>query len=76
MVTLRSDNLFGNVVRKSSTDELTLVETEYSSYVRLPLHSHPFSYFCFVLGGSFTERFGRQERVCWPDLPRPGRAAC
>ena len=42
------------------------METEYSSYVRLPLHSHPFSYFCFVLGGSFTERFGRQERVCWP----------
>jgi AraC family transcriptional regulator len=43
-----------------------LTETAYDAHSRLPRHAHESSYFCFVLQGAYTERYGNREVVCRP----------
>jgi AraC family transcriptional regulator len=45
-----------------------LVETVYPSGLKMAAHSHDPAFFSFVLGGVYTERYGRQARTCAPSL--------
>ncbi|MBA3321841.1 MAG: AraC family transcriptional regulator [Pyrinomonadaceae bacterium] len=56
--------LHGDVLRSVSLAGLTLTETVYAPRLELPVHSHERAYFCFVLGGSFTEVYGKRTRSC------------
>jgi AraC family transcriptional regulator len=49
-----------------STVGLRLMETAYYPALKLPAHSHESAYFCFVLGGSFAELYGKHSRLCRP----------
>jgi len=55
---------YGETLRNISVPGFTLTETAYNSTLKLPKHSHEQAYFCFVLGGSFTESYGRRSRSC------------
>jgi AraC family transcriptional regulator len=65
-MTGRTKNLFGNILKSCSFNDLTLTETQYAPFSRLPEHSHSFAYFCFVLQGAYTENDGRKDRLCTP----------
>lgn len=65
-MTRRGEQLFGTTLKTLALGELILTETQYPPFSRLPEHSHDFAYFCFVLQGTFTEKFGRQQRLCQP----------
>lgn len=66
MKTRNDRGLFGDIVKTISASGLTLTETEYFPKAEVPLHSHSFPYYCFVLKGSFTEKYGTHERDCRP----------
>src|SRR5216684_1932563 len=57
---------YGETLKNISVSGFTLTETAYTSILRLPKHSHEQAYFCFVLGGSFTEVSGKRTRSCHP----------
>jgi len=57
---------YGETLRNISVPGFTLTETAYNSTLKLPKHSHEQAYFCFVLGGSFTEIYGKRSRSCRP----------
>lgn len=59
-----SDYPYGEVLQNISMGGLTLQERIYPSLLNLPKHSHQHAYFCFVLGGSFTETYGSRSRSC------------
>jgi AraC family transcriptional regulator len=58
------NSLYGAVVRNSLVAGFTLTETIYTPSLQLPKHSHQLAYFCFVLQGSFTERYDKQSHTC------------
>ena len=57
-----SGYLYGDILGTASLAGFTLTETAYVPSLRLPKHSHEQAYFCFVLGGSFTEVYGEHSR--------------
>lgn len=57
---------YGETLRVTSLSGFTLTETAYAPRLKLPKHSHEQPYFCFVLGGSFTEIYGKRSRSCRP----------
>lgn len=61
---IRTKPLFGNVAKTFSSGGLTLSETGYAPFARLPKHSHEFAYFCFVLQGAYTENLEGREHLC------------
>lgn len=61
---LQSKPLLGDISKTLSLGELILSETAYAPFARLPEHSHDFTYFCFVLKGSYTERFDSRDYLC------------
>lgn len=63
-----SGYFYGDTLKKFSTAGLKLSETTYGSALKLAAHSHEAAYFCFVLGGNFTERYGRRSRSCRPSM--------
>ena len=65
-MTHRAKQLFGKTLKTLSLNGLILTETQYPPYSKLPEHSHAFAYFCFVLQGAFTEKYGKQNRLCAP----------
>jgi AraC-like DNA-binding protein len=46
--------------------DFILTETAFAAHCKLPPHAHESSYFCFVLQGVYTERYGHREVVCKP----------
>src|ERR1700687_3257212 len=58
--------LYGDILGNTSIAGFTLTETAYVPSLKLPKHSHEQAYFCFVLGGSFTEVYGEHSRSCRP----------
>jgi AraC family transcriptional regulator len=57
---------YGDILRSASIAGVTLTETTYVRSLKLPRHVHEQAYFCFVLGGSFTEIYGEHSRSCRP----------
>ena len=55
--------LFGQVQKNDSLAGFNFTETVYPKKLRLPFHSHDFAYFCFVLGGNFTENVNKTEHL-------------
>jgi AraC family transcriptional regulator len=64
--TLRPGSLQGRVTKSLSVSDFILTEATYGARSRLPPHAHERSYFCFVLHGAYTERYGRREILCKP----------
>ncbi len=58
--------LYGQILGSTSIATFTLTETVYLPGLTLPKHSHQQAYFCFVLGGNFTEVYGKHTRPCRP----------
>ena len=56
--------LFGTTLKSFSTNDFLLSETEYLPYAKLPIHSHNFAYFCFVLRGDYLEKRGGTDYHC------------
>ncbi len=63
---LRPGSLQGRVTKSLKVSDFILTEAAYQARSRLPPHAHERSYFCFVLHGTYTERYGRREILCKP----------
>ena len=63
---LRPGFLQGRVTKRLSVSDFVLTEATYNARSRLARHAHERSYFCFVLHGTYTERYGRREILCKP----------
>jgi AraC family transcriptional regulator len=63
---LRPGSLQGHVTKSLNVSDFVLTEASYDARSRLPPHAHERSYFCFVLHGVYTERYGRREILCKP----------
>lgn len=63
---LPSGNFYGQTVLKDEAGGFRLSETHYLPRSTLPLHSHESDYLCFVLKGSYRERYERSVRSCEP----------
>jgi AraC family transcriptional regulator len=63
---LRPGSLQGRVTKSVRVSDFILTEASYDARSRLPPHVHERSYFCFVLQGVYTERYGRREILCKP----------
>jgi AraC family transcriptional regulator len=63
---LPSGQFYGQISRSCKVAAITLTETMHSPGRTLPSHSHEQAYFCFVLGGRFTELCGPRPRACMP----------
>jgi AraC family transcriptional regulator len=63
---LQPGSLQGRVTKSLCVSDFILTEASYDARARLLPHAHERSYFCFVLHGSYTERYGRREILCKP----------
>jgi AraC-like DNA-binding protein len=63
---LQPGRFHGHVAKSLRVSDFTLTETVHAARARLPWHAHENSYFCFVLQGAYTERYGKREVVCNP----------
>lgn len=63
---LRPGALHGRVTKSLGVADFILTESAFDPHSRLPRHAHENSYFCFVLQGGYTERYGKREAVCRP----------
>ena len=63
---LRPGSLQGRVTKSLRVSDFILTEAAYDPRARLPRHAHERSYFCLVLQGVYTERYGPREIVCKP----------
>lgn len=59
-------NFYGKTIRQYEAGGLCLSETLYLPGSTLLPHSHESDYFCFVLSGSYRERYERKVRLCKP----------
>lgn len=63
---LKPGCLHGRVVKSLDVANFILTESVYEATSFLPEHAHENSFFCFVLKGIYTEKYGRNELVCQP----------
>lgn len=63
---LRPGSLQGCITKSLRVSDFILTEATYNARSRLARHAHERSYFCFVLHGTYTERYGRREILCKP----------
>lgn len=56
----------GETSRRHAVTGFGFSEAVYAPSARLPSHSHAHACFCFVLGGSYAETYGRRTRDCVP----------
>ena len=63
---LRPGSVQGRVTKSLNVSDFILTEAAYDARARLPPHAHERSYFCFVLQGAYTERYGLREILCKP----------
>jgi AraC family transcriptional regulator len=58
---LRAGEFYGNVTNRYTTNGLILSEIKHAGPRTLPTHTHEHAFFCLLLGGGYSERFGRRE---------------
>lgn len=63
---LRPSNFHGHVIKSLKVSGFILTETEHGAYARWPIHAHENSHFCYLLRGTYTERYGKKEVLCPP----------
>jgi hypothetical protein len=63
---LQPGRFHGHVAKSLTISDFTLTETVHAADSRWARHAHENSYFCFVLQGAYTERYGQREVVCNP----------
>ncbi|MCI0389459.1 MAG: DUF4823 domain-containing protein [Acidobacteria bacterium] len=63
---LPSGHFLGQTLKARDLPGFRLTEAIYSTGMKLPRHSHELAKYCFVLAGSFSERFGMYERARQP----------
>lgn len=63
---LSSGCFYGSISKTIATPAFRLTETAYPAASQLPRHSHEAAYFCFVITGSFSERYESHSRSCRP----------
>src|SRR6187200_3582208 len=63
---LRPGCLHGRVTKSLRVADFILSESAFAAHSRLPQHAHENSYFCFVLQGAYTERYGNREATYQP----------
>lgn len=61
-------NFYGEMLRLHDAGGFSLSETRYRPGSTLPRHSHESHYVCFVLSGTYKERFERKTRSCRPAM--------
>jgi AraC family transcriptional regulator len=52
--------------QRQDVGEFVLTDSVYEPHLRVPRHSHELAYFCIVLRGSYTERYGKISRSYSP----------
>jgi AraC family transcriptional regulator len=67
-VTLNRGCYLGQVLSRRATPGIVLTLTRHPRSDWLPVHSHHNAYFCWVLSGQFSERFGQEQRLCQPRM--------
>ncbi|HJU73345.1 MAG TPA: AraC family transcriptional regulator [Gemmatimonadaceae bacterium] len=65
-VTLPRGTYYGRPIATREVAGLILTEKRHPAGQRLPPHAHDQPYLCFVLAGSWKERFSGGERTCLP----------
>jgi AraC family transcriptional regulator len=65
---LAQGNFFGHTFREYQAGGFNLSETRYLPGSTLPRHSHESHYVCFVLKGTYKERYERKTRSCQPAM--------
>jgi AraC family transcriptional regulator len=61
---LSSGCFYGNTLKSRSIGGFSLTETIYAPNQLIPKHAHECAYFCFVLGGAYTETYESRTRKC------------
>jgi AraC family transcriptional regulator len=56
----------GRVIKSLEVSGFILTETAHDARSILPRHAHENSHFCFVLQGTYTEKYGKREIACKP----------
>jgi AraC family transcriptional regulator len=64
--TVSSDGFYGEILNRRHVGAFTLSESAYLPDTKLPEHSHEHSYFCILLQGTYTEKYGNKIRECKP----------
>ncbi|MBA4319279.1 MAG: hypothetical protein C0412_12835 [Flavobacterium sp.] len=59
-------NYFGSALKRKLLNGIILIEKEYYSGERIPLHAHENSYFCSVIDGNWEKRIGKKKLLCSP----------
>jgi AraC family transcriptional regulator len=59
---------FGQNLHTHRLADLVLVDSRHPAGSHLPRHAHERAYFCLNHGGSYSEAFGRRQRVCRPGM--------
>ena len=57
---LSTGHFYGETLHQFEAGGFGLSETRYRPGTSLPRHSHESHYFCFVLRGSYSERYERE----------------
>ena len=64
--TLPYGHLYGKMLRRNEAAGFVLLESVYAPGLKVPMHSHEQSGFCFVLRGTFERVYERTSRACRP----------
>ena len=55
---LKAGQFYGDTAQALISNGFSFTEKLYSSKVKLPVHAHELSHFCFVLAGNYKEKMG------------------
>lgn len=64
---LQPGQYYGDILRKRQASGLILSELRHEGARKLPAHSHELAFFCLLLNGNYSERFG-SKRVTYKPL--------
>ena len=64
--TLPYGHLYGKMLRRNEASGFVLLESVYAPGLKVPMHSHEQSGFCFVLRGTFERVYERMSQACRP----------
>ena len=65
---LTQGNFYGEMLKQHDAGGFSLSQTRYRPGSTLPRHSHESHYICFVLRGTYKERYERSTRSCQPAM--------
>src|SRR6185369_9949543 len=58
---LKAGQFYGDTAQALISNGFSFTEKLYSSKVKLPVHAHELSHFCFVLAGNYHEKIGFKD---------------